>query len=163
MMTISGIVIAGMLLVASTGAFSQTGMIAHRSHSGSGASFDPRGGDGFGLPPKHIDSVVRISDTSTLEFSNYGADTVYNGNAWNDPKLSLDSLQRAFPKIRFIGFEEAEKQAHAGPQPMPSRGVAAAGPPPSTGRGVLLLAILGALAIPSLAYGIWRAETRRSA
>jgi hypothetical protein len=162
MMKISGIVIAGTLLVASTGALSQTGMIAHRSHGGSTASFDPRGGDDFGLPPKYIDSVVRISDTSTLEFSNYGADTVYNGNDWNNPKLGLDSLQRAFPKIKFVGFEEAEKQEHAGLRSMPSRRVAAAAPPAPTGNGVLL-AILGIIALPSLAYGIWRAEARRSA
>jgi hypothetical protein len=109
------VTIVALLLLAGGGSrlAGQTRLIDLRSHSGSISSFHPDGPDNFGISPEmaiHIDSVQILSDTSAIEFTNRGVDTV-DHKFWNNPKISLDSLQRRYPGVKFIGFEQREHHA----------------------------------------------------
>ncbi len=158
------ILAAAILCIGGTDLFCQTAIIAHRSHGGGMESFNANGGDKFGMPPHVIDSVVRITDTSALEFSNFGVDTIYKGSNRIDPSLDVDSLRRAFPGINFIGFDKNLNQSEYLPKPGRARDAASADLRDDAGRGtrMLLLALCAAVALPSLGYGIWRTEKRRT-
>ncbi len=163
----SAIAIALSFIATST-AMSQTALIAHRSHGGSNQSFAATGADNFGeMRRRIIDSVVRTSDTTAIEFTNEGQDTTYNNPYWNNPKISLDSLRRQFPGIKFIGFEKARKQARR-VRVRKYRADAAIGAPygtrPNDPNGTdrtPLLALLIGGTTAAIAFGTWRAEMRR--
>lgn len=161
LMNISTVIAAVVLLAGSTHAFGQTKIIAHRSHDGSMESFVVDGEDNFGLPPQTIDSVARISDTSAIEFTNFGVDTVYNHRLWNNPGISLDSLRTIYPGVNFKGFENGKKKNKAD---IPGRGADVASSDivrdTTPSGGIPLLMLLGSMAVPMLAYGIWRTERR---
>lgn len=168
MKTHSAIAIA-LSFVATSAAMSQTALIAHRSHGGSLQSFAAAGADNFGeVRRRFIDSVRRTSDTTAIEFSNEGVDTTYNNPYWNNPKISLDSLRKGFPGIKFIGFEKARKGATTRARRGRRHADAAIGTPTGTwpndpngtDRSPSLALLIGG-AVASLAYGTWRAETRR--
>gem|GEM_PF-4202697 len=158
------IIAAAILLAGATDALCQTGMIAHKSHGGGIESFAAGSGDNFGLPPHVIDSVVKMTDTSALEFSNFGVDTIYKGSNRIDPSLDADSLRRAFPTINFIGFDKKEYQSGYLPKSSGEPFSVSASLEDESGYGdrMLLLALCASAALPSLGYGIWRAEKRRA-
>ncbi|MBS1910484.1 MAG: hypothetical protein JST22_00735 [Bacteroidetes bacterium] len=158
-----GSILAAMFLAASVPALCQTMMIAHRSHSGTVETFRTSGEDNFGLPPRRIDSVMKLNDSTALEYSNQGNDTVLNHHYWNNPRIGVDSLRKLFPGINFIGYEEKKSSTRNG---LPKRrgAVRYALDAPAGGesiRGRALLVLLGAIAVPALAYGFWRGETKR--
>ncbi|HVZ41887.1 MAG TPA: hypothetical protein VHI13_21575 [Candidatus Kapabacteria bacterium] len=157
------IILAAMFLAAGVPALSQTMMIAHRSHGGTVETFSTDGQDNFGLPPRRIDSVMKLTDSTALEYSNQGNDTVLNHHYWNNPRIGVDSLRRLFPGINFIGYEEKKSSTQNGlPKRRGGRRYsldATAGSESNRGRALLVL--LGAIAIPALAYGFWRGEAKR--
>ena len=119
MKTTSNILALLFLLGCST-VFSQTEIIAHKSHSGKMGTFSifaPNDGSRFGLPPMFMDSIKRISDSTVVEFARQGGffiDTVTHHQYCSDPNISLDSLRKLYPSdTRFIGFEEAKKDSAA--------------------------------------------------
>jgi hypothetical protein len=155
------LIIAALLLIAgSAGSFAQTKMIAHRSHAGSDETFTAEGSDNFGLgPTRRIDSVLKLSDSVVIEFSNFGDDTVEGRKGWNDPTISLDSLRAKHPRIKFIGFEK-DQAALMGQERRSAAGLVAADEP-VRGRGARWLLMLGAALVPAVGYSIWRAERGR--
>lgn len=154
----------------------QTALVAHRSHSGSDASFVFAGTDNFGLGPERIDSVQRLTDSTVIKFTNEGADTVIH-RMWSNPGISIDSLSRRWPGIKFID-RPAIKPAVPDDTPngdTPRQNVAPQGgtghdapklnghrAATETNAGVALLMLAGAAAVPLLAVGIHRADRRRN-
>jgi hypothetical protein len=104
--------VAALLLAACLGATAQTTLIEHKSHSGTAASFSPdrSASYGFGEMPqmsvRTILKVIRLSDTTAVEVTSGGADTVFHHPIWNRPNVTVDSLRGAFPEISFEGWEE---------------------------------------------------------
>lgn len=109
--------------VAGLSAFSQTKRIAHKSHSGTAASFSRYSAHNFGLPPIHLDSVLKLSDKKVVRYRSYGytgsqaiTDTISHHIHFINPSISLDSLKTLFPDTKFIGFDKAPPhQEKAGP------------------------------------------------
>lgn len=167
MKTHSAIAIA-LSFIATSAAMSQTALIAHRSHGGSVQSFSAAGADNFGdVRRRIIDSVVRTSDTTAIEFSNEGQDTTYNNPYWNNPKIGVDSLRKRFPEIKFIGFEKARKGVTRSRRHRRHADAAVSSPvvtrpddPTGTDRTPLLALLIGGTTA-AIAYGTWRAEMRR--
>ena len=136
----------------------QTEIVAHKSHDGTVRSFEIDGEDNFGLPPKMLDSVFRISDTSAIEFSNFGIDTLHRHRHWNNPAIGLDSLRRLYPGVVFIGFEKKRKAEIIR---YPERGAGYSGVQDAADSRTGWLALLCSLAFPVVAYSIWRSERSR--
>jgi hypothetical protein len=154
------LIIASLLLLGGMRVSAQTKMIAHLSHSGSIESFDASGVDNFGLAPRHIDSVLRLTDTSAIEFSNYGRDTVTNPAYGNNWKIISDSLRRQFPNVKFVGFEKKKRHAELeGGCRHGSWTFTACG----GHHGMLHLGLLTAAIVSVLACCLWRAERNRKA
>jgi hypothetical protein len=100
-------------------AFSQTQKIAHKSHSGSVATFTIEGDGGYGLPTQFyiLDTVVKYSDTCVIEIftktfsSEKYMDTLCENNQYRYMNLAdkgvIDSLKQNsyFRSVEFIGFE----------------------------------------------------------
>ncbi|MEO6047313.1 MAG: hypothetical protein ABIQ57_07555 [Candidatus Kapaibacterium sp.] len=171
-----------MMFAASPYAFSQTQLIAHRSHGGDNESFRGAREDDFGNSPEMdyrmsrrglsigvIDTVIRLSDTSAIEIGRGRmgietgrrlTDTVYRDHYWNNPHVTTDSLRRLFPAITFIGFEKKKTKKHADNGVDSDRGstVAEGNKPSGEGerRGLMLMALCGAIVVPALAYGLRR-------
>jgi hypothetical protein len=165
-------------------AFSQTQLIAHRSHGGAIESFKAGREDDFGTSPEMeyrmskkglsigiIDSVIRLSDTSAIEIGrgtmSPGSeargipgtvrDTVYRDHYWNNPRIPVDSLRKLFPEITFIGFERPRKHADNGVDSDRGSAVARDDMPARRGDGgLMLMALCGAIVLPALAYGLRR-------
>lgn len=105
MKTILGIVL---ILLFSVSAFSQTELIAYKSHSGNMAHFKLTGYDNLGEPPIFIDSIIKLNDTTIVEYLSWGGnDTVQNHPVCKMSQASLDSLKGSYYdySIRFINFE----------------------------------------------------------
>ena len=110
----SNLFLAALAVAACTNAHSQTKMIAHRSHSGSTATFSTKGEGNFGNPPMRIDSLIKISDTKMILVSDpfyRQRDTIdiksypYTAN----PNIPLDSLKKLYPETTFVGFDKPKK------------------------------------------------------
>jgi len=114
--------------ITATPAMAQTALIAHRSHSGTIATFDATANENFGLPPSTYitDSVMRISDTLAVR---YGQVHHYNGRSARQtqdtlsynvppsaPQITVEKLRAQYPKAKFLGFDSPQ------PPPKPIRG-----------------------------------------
>ncbi|MBI3133609.1 MAG: hypothetical protein HYZ14_02935 [Bacteroidetes bacterium] len=105
------------LLLIGSGAAAQTGVIAHRSHSGSMCSFNAFSmPDNLGLPPMSLDSIIWLSDTSVVEISSMGngwhriTDTVVHHPYCNNPAIGYDSLKTYYPYyVQLVGFDTTKK------------------------------------------------------
>jgi len=96
--------------------FSQTKKIAHRSHSGKNSTFKPFNySDNFGLPSRDIDSIIKISDKKIVEVPTfpqyYKRDTINIKDYYmfKNPKISMDSIRKKYPDIKFVGFDKPKK------------------------------------------------------
>ncbi|TND01484.1 MAG: hypothetical protein FD123_4255 [Bacteroidetes bacterium] len=85
----------------------QTKRIAHKSHSGSDAAFSNAGHDDFGNPPPRADTLIWINDSTVVQVDRWyrSRDTIVNHHYFQDPKVSLDSLKKIYPRTVFVGFE----------------------------------------------------------
>ncbi len=111
-----------LLLLFSITTYSQTKIIAHKSHSGKASTFNIHSVHNFGLGPMiSTDTVIHVSDSifvaimsehlskktwkDTVEYSatnkNYYLQNIYLNK-------SLEELQAEMPRTVFIGFEEEE-------------------------------------------------------
>lgn len=85
-------------LLASGTAIAQTGLIAHKSHSGTAATFAFAGTGNFGAPPASVESIRWVNDTTVIQkMDRWGGkreDTIYNHPLYSDPNIPLDSIQR---------------------------------------------------------------------
>ena len=88
----------------------QTGLIAHKSHSGSAKSYVFAEFGNFGEPGPILRIVQKINDTIVVMVSdNMGfisSDTVYNHPLFSNPNLTIDSLKKSYydSGIEFINF-----------------------------------------------------------
>ena len=106
-----------LLLLISLNGYGQTKAIAFKSHSGNPAYFTYKGAGNFGLmePAPRLDSIVKINDTTVVQFYNsidgpYMYDTMRNHPFWCDPNLNVDSLKKQnYPEVAFIGFTAKRK------------------------------------------------------
>ena len=88
--------------------FSQTELIAYKSHSGNMAYFKLSGFDNLGEPPIFIDSIIKLNDTTIIEYLSWGGnDTILNHPVCKLSQSSLDSLKGTYYNysIQFIDFE----------------------------------------------------------
>lgn len=97
--------------------FSQTKMIALKSHSGNPAAFDPAGQGNLGIvePPPRLDSIVKINDSTVVRYMNndfgpYYYDTLINDKQWLKSDLNLDSVCKYYDETAIIGFETQESE-----------------------------------------------------
>jgi hypothetical protein len=105
--------------------FSQTEKIAHKSHSGTTATFSLQEDGGYGLPSElhRLDSVKKYLDTCVVEFfsviwsrsrNSITIDTLCDNNQYRYLNLGsqrvIDSLKQYpyFKNVKFIGFSENE-------------------------------------------------------
>ena len=115
--------------VTATPAMAQTALIAHRSHSGTIATFDAAAtNDNFGLPPSiHItDSVLRISDTLAVlygqvqHYKEKHARQIQDTFSYNvppaAPQTTVEKLRAQYPEAKFLGFDQPQ------PPPKPLKG-----------------------------------------
>jgi hypothetical protein len=150
--------------------FSQTQLIAHRSHGGGDESFRAEREDDFGNSPEMdyrmskrgfsigvIDTVIRLSDTSAIEISTVRRmrDTVYRDEYWNNPQIKVDSLRKLFPTISFIGFGKPKRYVDINRDSRREHAVVR-DDIPAEHRGLMLMALCGAIVLPALAYGLRR-------
>ncbi|NOQ72115.1 MAG: hypothetical protein GQ574_08945 [Crocinitomix sp.] len=106
-----------MLLIVSLNGYGQTKAIAFKSHSGNPAYFTYKGEGNFGLsePMPRLDSIVKINDTTVVQFYNsmlgpYSYDTMQNHPFWCHPNLNVDSLKKQnYQDVEFIGFIAKKK------------------------------------------------------
>jgi hypothetical protein len=110
------LIVVGLMLATAGTLFAQTKLVAHRSHSGRAETFTSSGVDNFGGPPPEdptasriVTRVVRLNDSLAVEYSNSGTDTTLHHPFWNNPKIGVDSLRKAFPSISFEGYKEPVK------------------------------------------------------
>jgi len=123
MKLIKSIIFLVTLIVMSSQAFCQTKMIAHKSHSGKAKTFSIKGNDNFGLPShqKTIDSIIKISQKKIIVIShNYGIERdtmeITAHPYFKDSKLSFDSIKKAHPTVKFIGFKEKTRGSAHNPK-----------------------------------------------
>lgn len=97
----------------------QTKIIAHESHGGNASAFSLEKEDNFGLPRNfdyQLDSVIRYKKNAVIEVYHMGkciscrlVDTTKQHPIFNDPQVSLDSMQKLFPEVVFVGFGKTKK------------------------------------------------------
>ena len=103
------ILLAGLLLTGSVSA--QTAIIAHKSHSGTAATFAFADPGNFGLPPTRLVRVTKVSDTSVIMTNSRGGsernDTIYYHPVFSDPNITVDSMQKLYyDEVEFKGFDK---------------------------------------------------------
>lgn len=107
-----------MLLAAS--AFSQTRLIAHKSHSGSPMSYASDAPSGnFGNPPPIPRIIEKVNDTTVVvhiqewsDTTDVTVDTLYNDPVFSNPNITVDSMrktQRNGQRLRFRNFDQPER------------------------------------------------------
>jgi len=115
---------AALFLLFSLTTYSQTKIIAHKSHSGKASTFNIHSVHNFGLGPMiSTDTVIHVSDSifvavmseylskktwkDTVEYSatnkNYYLQHIFLGK-------SLEELKSEMPSTVFIGFEKEDEQ-----------------------------------------------------
>ncbi|MEO5929670.1 MAG: hypothetical protein ABIR47_07045 [Candidatus Kapaibacterium sp.] len=111
-----------------------------------------------------IDTVIMLPDRSVIEIGSLKMgtglgsitrDTLNSVRYWNNPRITIDSLHKLFPAIIFIGFEKRKKHADNGVGSQRDNTVAQADIP-AEHRGLMLMALCGAIVVPALAYGLRR-------
>lgn len=89
--------------------FTQTELIAYKSHSGNMAHYKLTGYDNLGGPPIYIDSILKLNDSTIVEYFSWGMqnDTIINHPVCNLSQSTLDSLKGNYYNlnINFIEFE----------------------------------------------------------
>ena len=98
------------VLLAGT-AFSQTTLIAHKSHSGTASTFAFADPGNFGLPPTRLVKVTKVNDTVVVlahdNFARQWTDTIYNHPVFSDPNIPVDSMKKMYyDGVEFKGFEK---------------------------------------------------------
>jgi hypothetical protein len=95
----------------------QTKFIAFKSHSGNMDFFfaDLQPEDDFGLPPSQMTRILKLNDSTVIEYANIRgnreiSDTVVNQIYCSDPNIGLDSLQKIYPGVKLEGFEKKEQK-----------------------------------------------------
>jgi len=98
-----------LLLLFSQFTFAQTELIAYKSHSGNMEHYKLTGFDNLGEPPIYVDSILKLNDSTIVEYFSWGYanDTVVNHPICKLPQSSLDSLKGDYYNYntRFINFE----------------------------------------------------------
>lgn len=93
----------------------QTERISKLSHSSKSSSLSDNPNHTLGLPSKamvfRLDSIVFINDSVCIQYGNFGQSPQQRHPIANDPKISLDSLQKLYPKTKLVGFEKKTYQA----------------------------------------------------
>ena len=91
----------------------QTGLIAHKSHSGSAKSYAFAEFGNFGNPPPIVRMVQKINDTTIVmmqdDMGAISIDTVYNHPLFSNPNMTIDSLKKTYyygSEVEFINFEK---------------------------------------------------------
>ncbi len=112
-----------LFLSISTNSYSQTKMIAHKSHSGSSKTFTPNSAGNFGEPFHfQLDTIVKLTDTSVVEIRTFmemrEVDTIFNHRLCNNPEIGFDSLKIYYPHIALIGFEESANKEQENKTPI---------------------------------------------
>ena len=107
--------LVGLLLLLT--ANSQTELIAFKSRSGNMAYFKTEKIDNLGGPPIRIDSIIKLNDSTIIEYNSYGWGNNYGGPVYTDtvtnhpicklPNNKVDSLKGNYygSDIKFIGFD----------------------------------------------------------
>jgi len=105
--------ISAFLILLSSFSFAQTGLIAHKSHSGNAESYAFAAFGNFGNPPPILRLVEKINDTTiVMILDDMGAiyyDTVQNHPLFSNPNLTIDSLKKTYyygNNVEFKNFEE---------------------------------------------------------
>ena len=117
----------GLLLSIHSSVFSQTKLIAHKSHSGKVKTFTAKAEGNFGLPShyrlRRLDSLIRISDTLAVAYSSIRETNVVLKDTVriDDPdylgelsKMPIDDVKKRYPSIKFIGFEKTSNERPTG-------------------------------------------------
>jgi hypothetical protein len=88
-------------------AFTQTAIIAHKSHSGNAATFVIDPSTNFGAIEIQQPMITKINDTTIIIYDQYGGvDTVYNDPFFSKKNISIDSLNNSsFRYYHFINFD----------------------------------------------------------
>lgn len=97
-------------------AMAQTGLIAHKSHSGTAATYFAADPGNFGNPPPRLVKVTWINDTTVVTEKNEWQsgpdnekDTIYNHPIFSDPNMPLDTLkQMYYGGVEFENFDKKE-------------------------------------------------------
>jgi hypothetical protein len=94
--------------------YSQTDIIAYKSHSGTKTKHKIISDDNFGGPQfSHgflIDTIRRLNDSIVLTIGKYGIDSLCHHPYLNDTNVSIETLQNLYePRIKFVGFEKNNK------------------------------------------------------
>lgn len=111
------------LLISGFMTLAQTKIIAHESHGGGQASFSLEKEDCFGQPREfdyRLDSVIKHERNAVVEIYHRKekgkclncrlVDTTQQHPIFNNPEVSLDSMQRLFPDVVFVGFDKVTKE-----------------------------------------------------
>jgi len=92
--------------------FGQTALIAHKSHSGTVATFAFADPGNFGEPPAALVKVSKLNDTTFVmqmdQWANHRIDTVYNHPVLSDPNMTVDSMRQFFFRGEQAVFENFE-------------------------------------------------------
>jgi hypothetical protein len=91
--------------------YSQTDIIAQKSHSGSVKEISGNSKDNFGGPQFSrgylIDTIRRLNDSIVLQIGENGIDSVCHHPYLNDTNVSIETLQNLYdPRIKFVGFDK---------------------------------------------------------
>ena len=104
------------LTLANVSIYSQTKRIYHKSHSGKATTYSVFGNDNFGLPNTKLDSVLKISDKKVVTYESYPyknakaiIDTLKEHYHFTNAMITLDSLEKMYPGVKFLGFNAIKK------------------------------------------------------
>ena len=93
--------------------FGQTKIIALKSHSGNSESVENERDGNFGISPVRLDTVVKIGPNCIVEIDNRGGrDTVFEHPSFLNPNITIQELQKQYPRIKFVGFEKDWKESN---------------------------------------------------
>ena len=93
--------------------FGQTKIIALKSHSGNSETVENERDGNFGISPVRLDSVVKIGPNCMVEIDNRGGrDTVFEHPSFLNPNITIQELQKQYPRIKFVGFEKEWKESN---------------------------------------------------
>ena len=96
--------------------WTQTAIIAHKSHSGTAADFSTEAFGNFGIPSRKMVQVVYLNDSTTLNvYTRFGNE--FEGDTIHSPinyHLNIDSIKKASPylqEIEYVNFMHSPKSA----------------------------------------------------
>jgi len=100
-----------LLVLFTTSVFGQTTIIAHKSHSGTAATFFAEPSSNFGEPPSRVVSIEKLNDTTVIQHWDQwhwrDQDTLYNHPILSDPNISVDSMKKIYNYgVEFKNFEK---------------------------------------------------------